>query len=107
MNQFIVSGTLESAPEITVSKKGQTICKFNLLHESGKRKRVIPFMVMGELGDRIGRLAVGAKLTLTGSLDGHEWEGKIYLNTWVQFAFCGDERPEDAPPPTSEEALPF
>jgi single-stranded DNA-binding protein len=101
-----------------VSKAGKPILTL-IFETKGQYPQLIPIKVFGRLAEQASAWKPGMVLSVNGRLGGRDWQGKVYgdivANT-VEVVDSGEDRggfvnssadPRDAPPPPSDEDVPF
>jgi single-stranded DNA-binding protein len=103
-----------------VSKAGKTILTL-IFETKGQYPQLIPIKVFGRLSEQAAAWKPGSVLAVTGRLGGRDWQGKVYGDIVANsvevvgdpaaddrdtFASTAND-PRDAPPPPSDDDVPF
>jgi single-stranded DNA-binding protein len=116
---FHGQGTL-SRVDTFVSKAGKSIVTL-IFETKGQYPQLIPIKVFGRLAEQAAEWKPGMVLAVNGRLGGRDWNGKVYgdmIANSIETVDTGadEERggfansssdPREAPPPPSDEDIPF
>jgi len=102
-----------------VSKAGKSILTL-VFETKGQYPQLIPIKVFGRLAEQASAWKPGSVLSVNGRLGGRDWNGKVYgdiVAVSVEVVGSGAEDPggfsnssfdpREAPPPPSDEDVPF